>query len=1117
MNDTTNNHDKIEYFLRRASEIAADFSGFDVSDLPADKTFLEIGFDSLFLTQLATAYQKEFGVKLTFRQLVSEHSTLGAVAKYLEGQASVPEEPIAAKVKPEPTPELQRRAQGSEQSAAGDIGGNGSMASDDAMVRIFSDQVALMRRQLEMLGSTDRSVGDQLNAVEGLLQAEKQARQSKPSETVAAAEPPEKPVSTPAGFGPQIKDNGGASKLSSEQQAHIDRLIARYNARTAQSKRLTQANRAHHADPRTAAGFNPLWKELVYPIVVKKSLGSKLWDVDNNQYIDLLNGFGPNFFGHRAEFITDALRAQLDSGYEIGPQTPRAGDAAKLLCEITGMDRVSWVNTGSEAVQAAIRIARTVTGRNKIVVFNGDYHGNFDEVLVRGVSTSRGARTMPMAPGIPFDSVSNVIVCEYGEESALEIIRENAGSIAAVLVEPVQSRRPDFRPHEFLKSLRSLTKDEGIAFVFDEVITGFRIRPGGAQEYFDIKADLAIYGKIIGGGMPIGVVAGRSEFMDTFDGGMWRYGDDSIPSAGVTFFAGTFVRHPMAIAAAYASLQYIQNAGPGLQDRINALAERLANELNEFFEERGVAIFVAQFASQMFFRVNEASELATLFFYHLRDRGIHILEHFPSYMTAAHTDDDVDLIISAAKDSIYEMQADGILSAPKESVETGWRRKIPLTNGQREIWFASQMGAKASCAFNESDSIIIDGPINESLFREAVDETIAENEAFSVSISDDGAFQIFGENMPPTTQFVDVSLYDDAVKDEKLSALFNKLALEEFDLARGPIVRTTLVKLGEDRHVFIIYCHHIAFDGYSANLVLEEIAGRYKSKVNNAASYESKLSPFSVYATKQSGEENGIHHWRKIFGDEPPPVLELPTDRPRSVVRGFAGSTTHRAQSPELHAKLVAAAKSLGVSRASLFLAAYAVLLSRLSGQEDLVVGVPAAGQAYAKVDTVGYCVNMLPLRLRPAFETNFGDFANSVQGATIEAFEHQNVTIGEICNEMGLPRDPSRLPLVETVFNYRNYFANLEILGCRASARENRRYSVFHDLFFNVQDSGNRFVIDLDYSTDLFDSDTIDRWIDHYIALLWDIAESSGKQIGDLSLVRAKDHESAQLPKNLV
>ena len=152
---------------------------------------------------------------------------------------------------------------------------------------------------------------------------------------------------------------------------------------------------------------------------------------------------------------------------------------------------------------------------------------------------------MPIAPGIPRENVQNTIALEYGTVASLKTIEKLLPEIAGIMVEPVQARRPDFQPKEFLQKLRKITEDAKIPLIFDEVITGFRTTQGGAQEWYGIKADIGTFGKVIGGGFPIGVIAGKKLYMDSFDGGYWQYGDDSIPEAGVTFFAGTFARHPL--------------------------------------------------------------------------------------------------------------------------------------------------------------------------------------------------------------------------------------------------------------------------------------------------------------------------------------------------------------------------------------------------------------------------------------------------------------------------------------------------------------------------------------------------------------------------------------------
>jgi glutamate-1-semialdehyde aminotransferase len=435
--------------------------------------------------------------------------------------------------------------------------------------------------------------------------------------------------------------------MTPHQEAALRRFIEAWGRKTARSKAMIGDQRAAHADPRNAMGYSASWKELVYPLVVDRSDGAYLWDIDGNRYIDLLNGFGPTFFGHRAPFIMQAIHDQLDRGMELGPQTPLAGEAARLLCELTGLDRAAFACTGSEAVQAAIRIARTSTGRTRIVVFAADYHGNFDEVLVRGIDGAKGPRTVPSALGVPQRAVDDVVVLEYGSDRSLEWIRANAAALAAVMVEPIQTRYPQVQPREFLHEIRRITR---------EVVTGFRCHPGGAQAHYGIEADLVTYGKVLGGGMPIGVVAGRRPFIDVLDGGPWTYGDDSGPTQGVSFFAGTFVRHPLAIAAAHATLTYLRDAGPELQAALNARATDFVARLNDVSRSRGAPLRVDSFASIMFFRSTDPrNALNALFWSFMRDRGVFFLEGYPSYLTLAHSDADLDVVVEAFGQSIDAM------------------------------------------------------------------------------------------------------------------------------------------------------------------------------------------------------------------------------------------------------------------------------------------------------------------------------------------------------------------------------------------------------------------------------------------------------------------------------
>ncbi len=250
------------------------------------------------------------------------------------------------------------------------------------------------------------------------------------------------------------------------------------------------------------------------------------------------------------------------------------------------------------------------------------------------------------------------------------------------------------------------------------------MHPGGAQAVFGVKADLATYGKVIGGGMPIGAIAGSATYMDALDGGTWRFGDDSIPEKGVTFFAGTFVRHPVAMAACVAVLRYLKEQGPALQENLNAKTARFVGRLNAIFRKAGVPTHVQHFGSVMYYKFPPEERFASLFFAHLRENGVHVLEGFPCFMTTAHTEEDLDFVLDAYEKSIAEMQEGGLFAPPPspahaaapggEDVEPV---VVPLTEAQREVWLATRMGDDASCAFNESVSIRFEGPLDAARLR----------------------------------------------------------------------------------------------------------------------------------------------------------------------------------------------------------------------------------------------------------------------------------------------------------------------------------------------------------------------------------------------------------------
>ena len=703
--------------------VLKNLSGRDLSGADSSATFFDLGFDSLLLTQASQSFRQKFGVKISFRQLLEDLVTIDAVSGYLDDKvpadkvigpapAAAPAKPVVA---PKPAPVVA-----SIPTSVPDVVESVSRidpASGSTIDRIMRQQLQVMARQLELL----RSGGAASVPVAELNGHATPPQESRPA-SPGVVEPEKKKAAssdvplTPRYFGPfRPIDKSPGGGLTDRQQKHLDELIRAYVAKTPRSKVHTQRHRSHFADPRTVSGFRQNWKEMVYPIVVKESHGARFRDLDNNDYLDVTMGFGTNLFGHSPEFVTRALQWQLKKGVEVGPQSPLAGKAAALMCELTGMDRAAFCNTGSEAVLAAVRLARTVTGRTKIATFSG-YHGINDEVLVRASVVDGVRRPVPIAPGIPEHIVSDVLVLDYGAPESLEILRAHAHELAAVLVEPVQSRQPDLQPVEFLREVRKITQESETALIFDELITGFRAHPGGAQALWGIQADLATYGKIIGGGMPCGAICGKATYMDALDGGAWQYGDSSGPEVGVTFFAGTYVRHPLALRATLSVLTRLKREGPALQDRLSERAGYLAGELNSYFEQNQIPMRVTWFRSMIYFVFQQEFKYSSLLFFHLRLKGLHIWEGRLVFLSTAHSEEDIAFMIRVFQESLEELRVGGFLPEPEaaailvSSADKIKSSPTPAAVSSRKLEFSLYYFGNYDAAYRQDKyALVIDG------------------------------------------------------------------------------------------------------------------------------------------------------------------------------------------------------------------------------------------------------------------------------------------------------------------------------------------------------------------------------------------------------------------------
>ena len=1041
-------------------QILEDASGLELQGADPSATFVEMGLDSLSLTQAAIALGKKFETPISFRQLFNALSTIDRMVAHLESARAAKNAKLSATPTAAPIKTAIAPAAPTPPTAPSE--GEGKVAYDAK----------------KAFGAIAR-----------------------------------------------IHTHGG-EEMTPHQKARFAALTRRYNDRTKGSKKSAQDNRAVLADPRVVTGFRPITKELIYPIVVDRSHGPHLWDVDGNQYVDVLNGFGSNLFGWQPEFVTRAVEVQLRRGHEIGPLQPIAGEVARLFCDMTGQDRAGFCNTGSEAVMGCMRIARTVTGRTTIALFASSYHGIFDEVIVRG---TKSLRSLPAAPGIMASSTNNVLVLDYGTPESLRILKERAHDLAAILVEPVQSRRPDFQPRAFLHELRELCTTSGALLIFDEVITGFRTGPGGAQAHFGIQADLASYGKVVGGGFPIGVIAGRRAYMDALDGGFWQYGDDSVPTVGVTYFAGTFVRHPLALAAAKAVLIHLKEQGPALQQQVTGRAIAFADEMNAFFRKVAAPLEIRHFASlwKIFFTAEQP--FGELLFTMMRDRGVHIWDGFPCFFTTAHEPAHIAMVMKACQESVLEMQEAGFLAGSPQAAtaqaastvdaaKSEHQRIVATTESQQELWAAVRMWGDASLAFNESSSLQLSGPLNLSTMQQALQVLVTRHDAMRMTLSADGqqcciAAQHVEQKV--ALPYVDLAMLDAGERDRRIKELLVREVETPFVLEQGPLFRFQVVREAADLHRFIFTAHHIVCDGWSMGVALSELAEIYRAFSKKTETELTAACQFSTYSAElasyhQSAARSEDERWwlAHLAGDLP--VLDLPMDHLRPLVKTYTSARTD----VRIEAALLARCRKVGASQgASLFatlLTAFDVLLHRLSGQDDVVVAIPFAGQAHSDHhDLIGHCVNTLPVRTLINGGRPFAELLTTVRDALLDATEHQRLGFGALLQKLVLPRDPSRLPLASVLFNLDRTLSGSaldwgDVRGVFTSTP--RSYENF-DLFVNaVEQNDGGMVLECQYNTDLLSAATVRRWMASYALLLDGLAKDVQTPVERLPMLADAD-----------
>ena len=387
------------------------------------------------------------------------------------------------------------------------------------------------------------------------------------------------------------------------------------------------------------------------PVFIKNAQGAYIFDTDGKQYIDYVGSWGPMILGHNHPAILNAVLKTAENGLSFGAPTPLEIDLAELVCElIPSIEMVRMVSSGTEATMSAIRLARGYTGRDKIIKFEGCYHGHADSLLVKAGS---GALTLgqPDSPGVPADFAKHTLTCAYNDlNSVKQAFAQYPHEIACVIVEPVAGNMNCILPQQgFLQGLRELCDQYGAVFIIDEVMTGFRVALGGAQSYYQVKPDLTCLGKIIGGGMPVGAFGGKKEIM--------QY----IAPLGPVYQAGTLSGNPIAMAAGLACLNELKKDGN--QQRLADMTKKLALGLKTLADKHAIPFTVNYVGGMFGLFFTDNSEVTSYqevmacdtekfkrFFHTMLEQGVYLAPSAfeAGFMSLAHTDEDIERTLAAA-------------------------------------------------------------------------------------------------------------------------------------------------------------------------------------------------------------------------------------------------------------------------------------------------------------------------------------------------------------------------------------------------------------------------------------------------------------------------------------
>jgi amino acid adenylation domain-containing protein len=439
---------------------------------------------------------------------------------------------------------------------------------------------------------------------------------------------------------------------------------------------------------------------------------------------------------------------------------------------------------------------------------------------------------------------------------------------------------------------------------------------------------------------------------------------------------------------------------------------------------------------------------------------------------------------------------------------------LPLTDAQQEVWAAAQMGSSASASFNQCFVLHLKGRLSAEALRSALQGVVARHDALRTTFAADGRHQTVAARPPIEVPVVDLSCLDSAHRARVFADFLHHESVTPLNLGAGPLIRATLVKESDGQHVLVLTVHHIVCDGWSFGVILSDLAQLYGADRFGMPGALPELDSYREYVRTHAGGvrtadvEKSEAYWRQQLAG-PLPVIELPSDRPRPRVRSYRAAAASRVVDRSLYRALKQVSARERCTLYATLLAGFQVFLARITGESDLIVGIPVAGQAQLPHgNLVGHCVNMLPLRVHVDLDAAFGDQLRRTTRGLIDAQDHQALSFGSLVSTLNLPRDLSRNPLVSVTFNVYKTDRPPVFDGLQLRLETPARSFVNFDLVLDIADSGDDLTVRCTCNADLFDRDTIDRWLGHYLVLLANVAKSSERRNATMPLLTDADRE---------